>query len=124
MSERLNIKALAGSKEGSSTKGFTVPLFVSVTNDLGQPATGYKAGHFEVKLLQPNLDREERRLFQLEMSTVSDLGSGCYKVVCKNAVGTGFVTGPLVLFLTIKKPAAKGSEPTAAQTLVSVVVDS
>lgn len=119
MSGKLSITAFAGAKEGSSTQGFTVPIFVSATNDLGIAATGYKAGHFQVDLLSPSLDHEDRRLFQLEMTSVKDLGNGYYKVVCKNSVGTGFLSGPIVLSLTIKKPAAKGSEAGNGQTLVS-----
>lgn len=73
-------------------------------------------------LLHPTLDAEDRRLFQLEMSGVKELGNGLYKIVCKNAVGTGFLSGHIILLLSMKKDAAKGVKAGTGQTLVSVSV--
>ena len=120
MSEKLNIAVLAGAKEGTSAKGFTVPLFVIATNDQGQRATGYQKGNFDVELLAPTLDHEESRLFQLELSSVKELGNGLYKVVCKNSLGTGFLSGRIVLLLNIKRDAAKGVESGTGQALFAL----
>ena len=114
---KLKITAVAGVKEGNDQKGFNVPIFVSATNEEGQGVTGFKTGQFALELLSPSLDREERKLFEFRYAEAKELGNGYYKLICKNANGTGFLNGQVVLSLAIKKNAIE-----YARTFVSFIV--
>ena len=119
MAGKVSITAFAGSKQ----KGDVVPIYVSATNDLGIGIAGFTKENFELELLDPVLDSNAQKFFKLGVTKVQDLGKGFYRITCSNSItNSGFLSGPIVLSLRIKKfTGGFGSD--SGQTLVSFVLE-